>query len=59
MKNNDELLKFIFELNLEIANREAKNQSVIAPGIPEVVTNYRQLISKDSGPMENPINLDG
>lgn len=45
IKNNDNPLKFIFELNLEVANREAKNQSVIAPGIPQFVTNYGQLIS--------------
>ena len=34
IKNNEEPLKFIFELNLEVAKRETNNQSVIAPGIP-------------------------
>ena len=45
IQNNEEPLKFLFELNLEVANREANNQSVIAPGIPPFITNYGQLIS--------------
>lgn len=45
IKNNDNPLKFLFELNLEVAKREANNQSVIAPGIPPFITNYGQLIS--------------
>ncbi len=43
IKNNEESLKFLFELNLEVAKRETKNQSVIAPGIPPFVTNNGQL----------------
>ncbi|NEP81649.1 MAG: class I SAM-dependent DNA methyltransferase [Okeania sp. SIO3B3] len=39
IKNNDDPLKFLFELNLEVANREANNQSVIAPGIPPFFKN--------------------
>ena len=39
IKNNEEPLKFLFELNLEVANQEANNQSVISPGMPPFITN--------------------
>ncbi len=51
IKNNEDSLKLLFELNLEVAKQETNNQSVIAPGMPLFITKNSQLI------MVNRLNL--
>ena len=47
MKPDEDSLKFLFELNLEVANKEASGESVLAPGLPPFVTNYQDFITYD------------
>ncbi|MEP6489317.1 N-6 DNA methylase [Microcoleus vaginatus GB2-A3] len=47
MKAKDDPLKFLFELNFEVANRETQGLSVVAPGLPPVVKNASEFITDD------------
>jgi len=47
MKPDEDSLRFLFELNLEVANREASGESVVPPGLPPFVTNYQDFITHD------------
>jgi SAM-dependent methyltransferase len=47
IKANDDPLKFLLELNLELANRESQGLSVVAPGLPPIVKNAQEFITDD------------
>ncbi len=47
IKRQDDLLQFLLELNFMVADREANNLPVIAPGLPPCVTNPSEFITDD------------
>lgn len=47
MKAKDDPLKFLLELNFEVADRETKSLPVVAPGLPPVVKNPSEFITDD------------
>lgn len=47
IKRQDDLLQFLLELNFMVADREANNLPVIAPGLPPYVTNPSEFITDD------------
>ncbi|MBC5795054.1 MULTISPECIES: DNA methyltransferase [unclassified Sphaerospermopsis] len=47
MEKTKDVLKFLLELNFEVADREAKNLPVIAPGLPPCVTDASEFITDD------------
>lgn len=47
MEKTEDVLKFLLELNFAVADREAKNLPVIAPGLPPCVTDASELITDD------------
>ena len=47
MKAKEDPLKFLLELNFEVAAREAKGLPVVAPGLPPVVKNASEFITED------------
>ncbi len=47
MKAKDDPLKFLLELNFEVANRESQGLSVVAPGLPPLVKNVQEFITED------------
>jgi hypothetical protein len=47
IKREDDLLEFLLELNFVVAEREAQNLSVIAPGLPPCVTDASEFITDD------------
>lgn len=47
MKPKDQPLKFLLELNFEVANRESQGLSVVAPGLPPIVKNAQEFITED------------
>ena len=54
MKKNEDILKFLLNLNKELYAKEEKGHKVIGPGLPPSVKNPKELISKDCiKPLEN------
>jgi hypothetical protein len=47
MKAKDDPLKFLLELNFEVAERETKSLPIVAPGLPPVVKNASEFITDD------------
>jgi SAM-dependent methyltransferase len=47
MKAKDDPLKFLLELNFEVADRETKSLPVVAPGLPPVAKNASEFITDD------------
>ena len=47
MPEDAEPLRFLLELNLELANREEKNKKVTQPGLPSSVKNYKHFVTSD------------
>jgi type II restriction/modification system DNA methylase subunit YeeA len=47
IKAKEDPLKFLLELNFEVAAREAKGLPVVAPGLPPVVKNASEFITED------------
>jgi hypothetical protein len=47
MKAGDDPLGFLLDLNLKLADREAKNQTVVGPGLPPIVTDPSSFITED------------
>ena len=47
MKAKDDPLKFLLELNFEVADRETKSLPVVAPGLPPIVKNASEFITDD------------
>jgi SAM-dependent methyltransferase len=47
IKANDDPLKFLLELNFEVANRESQGLPVVAPGLPPIVKNASEFITDD------------
>ena len=46
MKNDEDILEFLLNLNQELYNKEQKGQKVTAPGLPPSVKNHKEFISK-------------
>ncbi|MGL5032520.1 MAG: hypothetical protein ACRC6M_01805, partial [Microcystaceae cyanobacterium] len=40
-------LEFLLNLNLKVSEKEIKGEKVIAPGLPDFITNPASFISKD------------
>ncbi|MEG5174007.1 DNA methyltransferase [Microcoleus sp. B3-D7] len=47
MKAKEDPLKFLLELNFEVADRETKSLPIVAPGLPPVVKNASEFITDD------------
>ena len=47
MKPKDNPLKFLLELNFEVADRETKSLPIVAPGLPPVVKNASEFMTDD------------
>jgi len=47
MKAKDDPLKFLLELNFEVADRETKSLPIVAPGLPPVVKNASEFMTDD------------
>ena len=47
MKAKEDLLKFLLDLNFEVAEREAQGLSVVAPGLPPCVDDGNKFITDD------------
>lgn len=47
MKKNQDILKFLLNLNKELYKKEKNSQKVIGPGLPPSVKNQKEFISKD------------
>jgi len=45
-KTQDEL-EFLLQLNLDLSEKESKGQRITGPGLPQVVKNPKELITKD------------
>ena len=46
-KKNQNELDFLLKLNLDLSEKEAKGQKITGPGLPQVVKNPKDLITKD------------
>jgi SAM-dependent methyltransferase len=47
MKDNEDILAFLLKLNLELADKESKGESITSPGLPPFVPNPADFVSKD------------
>jgi len=47
LKEREDILAFLLKLNLELAAKEAKKESITAPGLPAFVTDRESFISED------------
>jgi hypothetical protein len=47
MKEAEDPLAFLLRLNLELADKEAKGEPVTPPGLPSLVPNRADFLSKD------------
>lgn len=48
MKDNDDILGFLLELNLELAQRETDGKHVLGPGLPPSMGDPAEFITEDS-----------
>jgi hypothetical protein len=47
MTENEDVLAFLLKLNLECAEKEAKGQEIVGPGLPKWVENREDFVSED------------
>ena len=47
MKEGEDTLAFLLRLNLELADKETKGQSITPPGLPAGVAKVESLVSPD------------
>jgi hypothetical protein len=47
MKESEDILAFLLKLNLELADKESKGQSITPPGLPPFVPNPAEFVSQD------------
>jgi SAM-dependent methyltransferase len=47
MKETDDILAFLLKLNLELADKESKNESITPPGLPSFVSKPADFVSED------------
>lgn len=47
MKKDDDILSFLLNLNLELAEKESKGEEIIGPGLPAFITDKEKYITKD------------
>lgn len=47
ISENEDVLSFLLKLNLECAEKEAKGQEIVGPGLPKWVENREDFISED------------
>jgi len=47
MKENEDILGFLLKLNLELAYKESKGESITPPGLPSFMPNPADFVSED------------
>jgi hypothetical protein len=47
MGEKEDILAFLLKLNLELADKESKGQSITPPGLPSFVSNPAEFVSED------------
>ncbi len=47
MKSDEDILAFLLKLNLELAAKEAKGETITPPGLPAFVEKPKEFITKD------------
>jgi hypothetical protein len=47
MNKDEDALKFLLDLNLELSNKESLGEQVIGPGLPPCVKDAKQYVTKD------------
>jgi len=47
MKEKEDILAFLLKLNLELAGKEAKGESITPPGLPVFVPEPQGFVSRD------------
>lgn len=47
MKKDDDILSFLLNLNLQLAEKEAKGEKIVGPGLPPIIDNPSQYITED------------
>jgi hypothetical protein len=47
LKEKEDILAFLLILNLELADKEAKGESITPPGLPAFIEKPKDFISKD------------
>jgi hypothetical protein len=47
MKEKEDILAFLLRLNLELADKETKGESITPPGLPAIVPSAQDLVSSD------------
>ena len=54
MKADADPLAFLLALNLDLAAREARQEAIVGPGLPPIVTDPAALITTDCVQVELP-----
>jgi hypothetical protein len=47
LKKDEDILAFLLELNLNLAQQEENGEEIIGPGLPPGVTNINDFITED------------
>ncbi len=47
MKDNEDILAFLLKLNLELADKESKDEPITPPGLPASITNPQDFVTAD------------
>ena len=47
MDKDEDALKFLLELNLELSNKESLGEKIVGPGLPPCVKDPKQYVTKD------------
>ncbi len=47
MSKDEDALKFLLDLNLELSNKESLGEQVVGPGLPPCVKDAKQYVTKD------------
>lgn len=47
IKKNDDILAFLLNLNLELAEKEANKEKIIGPGLPPMIESPAEFITDD------------
>jgi hypothetical protein len=48
MKKDDDILSFLLNLNLQLAEKEANGEKIVGPGLPPIMENSGEYITSDS-----------
>jgi hypothetical protein len=47
MGKDEDALRFLLELNLDLANKESLGEKIVGPGLPPCVKDPKQYVTKD------------